>query len=105
MDAKKIDEFTIEVTKEVVKIQVQKYDINFLLSQKKAIEEDLAKFTEARQAELSEVNVLIAECEKLGIKPKEEKEDEITKSEEVMSTWIPPQPAATPKPSRSKKNK
>jgi len=75
MDAKKIDEFTIEVTKETVQTVVQKYDINFLLSQKKAIEEDLAKFTEARQAELSEVNALIAECEKLGIKAKEVEKD------------------------------
>ena len=80
MDAKKIDEFTIEVTKEVVKTDVKKYDYNFLLHQRKCIEEDLAKFTAARQAELAEVDALIKECEKLGIKPKEEKEDEITKS-------------------------
>lgn len=105
METKKVDEFTIEVKKETVETVVQKYDYNFLLSQKKAIEGDLAKFTAARQAEIDEVDALIAECEKLGIKPKEEKEDEITKSEEVVSTWTPPQPATAPKPSRSKKNK
>jgi len=76
MEAKKIDEFTIEVTKEIpAKAVAQRYDYSFLLSQKKAIEEDLAKFTEAGQAELAEVNALIAECEKLGIKAKEVEKD------------------------------
>lgn len=76
MDTKKVDDFTIEVTKEIpAKADVRKYNYNFLLAQKKAIEADLAKFTAARQAELAEVNALIAECEKLGIKAKEEKEE------------------------------
>lgn len=75
MEYKKIDEHTIQVTTEIpAKAVVQKYDYNYLLSQKKAIEEDLAKFTAARQAELADVNTLIAECEKLGIKVKEETE-------------------------------
>ena len=74
MDAKKIDEFTIEVTKETIQTEVQKYEYNFLIAQKKAIEDDLAKFTEAREAELDEVNALIKECERLKIKPKAEKE-------------------------------
>ena len=76
METKKIDEFTIEVTKEIpAKADVKKYDYNFLLSQKKAIENDLAKFVAARQAELTEVNALITECEKLGIKPKPEEKE------------------------------
>jgi galactokinase/mevalonate kinase-like predicted kinase len=75
MDATKVDEYTIQVTKEVVQTTVQKYEYNYLLAQKKAIEEDLAKYTAARQAEISEVNALIAECERLGIKQKEEIKD------------------------------
>lgn len=67
----KIDNETIQVSKEIpVSVDVAKYDINFLLSQKKAIESDLAKYTKDRNAELEEVNMLISECEKLGIKPK-----------------------------------
>ncbi len=75
MDATKVDKYTIQVTKEVVQTTVQKYEYNYLLAQKKAIEEDLAKYTAARQAEISEVNALIAECERLGIKQKEEIKD------------------------------
>lgn len=79
MDATKVDEYTIQVTKEVVQTTVQKYEYNYLLAQKNAIEEDLAKYVAARQAELAEVNALIAECERLGIKQKPEpKEEEIT---------------------------
>lgn len=75
METKKIDEFTIEVTREVpAKEEVKNYDYNFLLAQKKAIQADLDKFTALRQAELAEVNALIEKCEKLGIKPKVEKE-------------------------------
>jgi hypothetical protein len=72
MESKKIDEHTIEVTTEVpAKAVVKKYDYNFLIAQKKSIQDDLDRFTAARQAELAEVNALITECEKLGIKPKE----------------------------------
>jgi len=79
METKKIDEFTIEVTKEIpAKAVAQRYDYSFLLSQKKAIEEDLSKYTAARQAELSEVNALIAECEKFGIKAKEGEKEMIS---------------------------
>ena len=75
MGSKKIDDFTIEVTKETVHTDVKKYDYNFLLSQKKAIEADKEKYNKLRDAELEEINTLIAECDKIGIKPKEEKED------------------------------
>lgn len=74
MDATKVDKFTIQVTKEVVQTTVQKYEYNYLLAQKNAIEEDRAKYLEQRDKELEEVNALIAECEKLGIKPIVEKE-------------------------------
>lgn len=75
MDATQVDEYTIQVTKQTVQTVVQKYDYAFLLAQKKAIEEDLAKYVAARQAELAEVNALIAECERLGIKQKQEIKD------------------------------
>jgi len=76
MNVKKIDENTIEVTKTIpVKEEVTKYDYNFLIAQRKAIQADLDKYVAARQAELAEVNALIAECEKLGIKPKDNFED------------------------------
>jgi hypothetical protein len=69
----KIDETTIQVSKEIpVSVDVSKYDLNFLLAQKKAIEADLAKYTKDRNAELDEVTLLITECEKLGIKQKVE---------------------------------
>lgn len=77
METVKVDEFTIQVTKETVQTVVQKYDYNFLLSQKKAIEEDRAKYLEQRDKELAEVNALIAECERIGIKPKAEEKDVI----------------------------
>lgn len=74
MEATKIDEFTIQVTKETVQTVVQNYDYNFLIAQKKAIEEDRAKYIEQRDKELEEVDALIKECKRLKIKPKEEKE-------------------------------
>jgi len=75
MRTRKIDEYTLEVIEEIpARENVRTYDYNFLLAQKKAIETDLEKFIAARQAELKEIDTLITECEKAGIKPKEEKE-------------------------------
>lgn len=74
-ETKKIDEYTIEVTKiEPAKEVKFKYDLLYLLHQREAIQNDIARFMAERQKELDEVNALIAECEKLGIKPKVEKE-------------------------------
>jgi hypothetical protein len=77
---KKIDDVTLEVSKvtpEVVipeKVEKVQYDINFLLEQKKRIEQDrentLARNAEElakRDAELAEVNDLIARAESVGI--------------------------------------
>jgi len=72
----KLDETTIQVSKDIpVQVDVAKYDLNFLLKQKKAIEADIERCVKARQAELDEVNILIAECKKLGTKPKAKDED------------------------------
>jgi ribosomal protein L9 len=67
METSKVDEFTIEVTKETVQTVVQKYDYNFLIAQEKAIQADLDRYTAERRAELAEVRALKAECKKLGI--------------------------------------
>lgn len=74
----KLDKTTIQVAKEhPVKVDVSKYDLNFLLKQKTAIESDLEKYTKARRAEIDEVDMLLAECERLGIKPKKADNEEI----------------------------
>lgn len=68
----KIDENTIQVEKEEIKTSVNKYDYNFLLSQKEAIEKQRDEYVAARQKELDEINLLISEAEKLGVKAREE---------------------------------
>jgi len=78
METKKIDDYTLQVTRVVPAQEIaQKYDYNFLLHQKEAIEKDLARYTAERQAELDEVNTLIVECEKLGIKPRSVDEENV----------------------------
>lgn len=79
MDAEKVDDYTLQVTTIIpAKTETRKYDYKYLLDQKAAIENDLARYTAERQAELAEVNALIAECERRGIKQKPEpKEKEI----------------------------
>jgi len=78
METKKIDDYTLQVTRVIPAQEIaQKYNYNFLLHQKEAIEKDLAGYTADRQAELDEVNVLIAECEKLGIKLRPVNEEKV----------------------------
>jgi len=78
METKKIDDYTLQVTRVVPAQEIaQKYVYNFLLHQKEAIEKDLARYTAERQAELDEVNTLIVECEKLGIKPRSVDEENV----------------------------
>jgi len=74
MDVIKIDEFTIEVTKENVTTETVKYDITFLKKQKVDIQKSLDDFTTARLAEIAEVDELLAQCVAVGIvaKPVEE---------------------------------
>lgn len=72
----KAGENVLKVTRDVIGVEAT-YTYEFLISQRKAIEDDLKKYQAMRQIELEEVNTLIAECEKLGIKakPKMEKEE------------------------------
>lgn len=86
MKVAKISDTEIEITKEVPKeVVVHKYDYNFLIAQREAILADLQRYTQARQAELDEVNQLIAKCEELGIKMKEEKDiDEILRDRDKV---------------------
>jgi len=67
MDAVKIDDYTLEVTKEKVTTETVKYDVNFLKKQKIAIQKSLDEFTEKRRAEIAEVDELLAQCEAVGI--------------------------------------
>ncbi|MBU1621814.1 MAG: hypothetical protein KJ604_20350 [Gammaproteobacteria bacterium] len=67
MDAVKIDEYTLEVTKEEVVTKTSIYDINFLKKQKVDIQKSLDDFTAARLAEIAEVDELLDRCVAVGI--------------------------------------
>jgi len=69
MEARKINDMTIEITKqpETPAPVVTTYDYNFLLSQKAAIIKNANDYLLARQKELDEVLELLAKCEELGI--------------------------------------
>ena len=80
MEYNKIDEQTIEkvetIPQEIIPAEVKttQYDISFLKEQKIRVEEDLAnivarhsKELEIAQANVDEVNQLLAEADKLGI--------------------------------------
>ena len=56
-----------EVTKEEVVVKKNTYTYEYLLRQKLAIEKQRDEQLAQRQAELDEVNSLIAECDKLGM--------------------------------------
>ena len=66
----KIDDNTIQVEKEETITSISKYDYDFLLKQKEAIKNQAKEYADARQIELDEVELLISEAEKLGIKAK-----------------------------------
>jgi len=74
MEAVKIDEYTLEVTKEKVTTETNTYDVTFLKNQKVAIQKSLDDFTTARLSEIAEVDELLAQCTAVGIvvKPVEE---------------------------------
>ena len=69
MQATKVDDFTLQVTSTPVTPApiTQTYDRTFLENQLVAIQAQLDAFTQARQAELDEVNALLAQCDTLGI--------------------------------------
>lgn len=69
VSAVKVDDNTIEVTKQapIPDPVVQKYDYNFLLTQRDAIQAQKDAFDAARDDELAEVNDLIAQADALGV--------------------------------------
>lgn len=73
MEITKVDENTIKV----IKIEEVQTDTNFtyeeLLNQKANIISQKESFCDQRDIEIAEVEELISECEKLGVKLKEEK--------------------------------
>ena len=69
MQATKIDDYTLSVTSTPVTPApiTQTYDRTFLENQLVAIQAQLDAFTQARQAELDEVNALLALCDEQGV--------------------------------------
>lgn len=67
----KVDDSTIAVveTKPSEVLPEKTYNIDFLHSQKKAIQAQKDRDNATRDAELAEVDFLISEADKLGIKP------------------------------------
>jgi hypothetical protein len=73
METKKIDSYTIEVTKQpVVEPIVHRYDRGFIERQIVSIQAQKDTYAQARQAELDECNAILAEMDKLEIVKKEE---------------------------------
>ncbi len=83
MKITKKDNHTIEVERERRVIEGSKtdYTLNYLLSQKQAIERQIERRIAEYQAGLAEVEELIKEAEKLGVTEREEElvEEEITR--------------------------
>ena len=77
----KLDDNTIEVVKVIPERELppQRYTVEFLNNQKKSIQTQLDNYTAQRQAEIAEVDSLLAECTKLGVVAKEEPINEVIK--------------------------
>ena len=83
----KLDDFTLSVEKpKTVLVEQQdksktvntNYDYGFLLKQRQSITEQRDEMIALKEAELAEVNELIAEAEKLGIGARPEPKEEVT---------------------------
>lgn len=70
MEYLKKDEVTLSVTKPVE--ETKEYDLDFLKQQEVNILKQMNDFVEARKIELEEVRELIAKCEELGVRSKDE---------------------------------
>lgn len=71
MEYVKIDDSTIQVTKEsevIVSAKTTVYSVDFLKRQELDIIAQRDEMISRKDAELAEVRVLLAECKKLGIK-------------------------------------
>jgi hypothetical protein len=90
MEYLKKDDTTLQVVKPVeVKEETHDYTLDFLKQQEVQITKQRDDFVVAREAELKEVNELIAQCEVLGIKSRVEIA-EVAKLEEVIPGEITP---------------
>jgi len=71
---KKIDDFTLEITKEILKPEPIKtaYERSFIENQIKTIQADKDNYVALRDAELVECNSILAEMDKLNIVSKVE---------------------------------
>lgn len=78
----KINEHTLKVTKSETRESTQTFDLDFLYAQRDRIQEQKDRDNALRDAELEEVNKLISEARKLGVKTKEERKEELKDSEE-----------------------
>lgn len=64
----KVSENSIEITKEITTTQKNIYSYGDLIKQRENIEAQKAREIEVRDKEIAEVEALIVECEKLGMK-------------------------------------
>ena len=62
----KFNEHTIQI--ELTQTHSFKYDYDYLISQRKILQEQKDKFNEQKTAEIKKTDQLIKECKKLGIK-------------------------------------
>jgi len=75
----KVSDSEIKVTKTEIKEVEHTYNYDFLIKQRVTIQAQKDRDNALRDAELLEVNNLIAECKKLGIKEKEVEPIEVEK--------------------------
>ena len=62
----KLNDNTIQI--ELTETHSFKYDYDFLISQRKILQEQKDKFIEQKDKEINKLNGIIEECKKLGIK-------------------------------------
>jgi len=79
MEIIKIDDNQIEVTKTETKETKNTFNYEYLVSQKKDIQEHKDRDNEKRDKELAEIDILLEECNKLGVTIKVEEPIEIIK--------------------------
>ena len=70
METLKINENTIQITESKITTNSTMYDYDFLVNQKAQIIKDANDYLDKRKLEIAEIDILIAECVKLGIKSK-----------------------------------
>ena len=79
MEIIKIDDNQIEVTKTETKETKNTFNYEYLVSQKKDIQEHKDRDNIQRDKELAEIDILLVECDKLGVTIKVEEPIKIIK--------------------------